>query len=104
MLQRNLIYTGITHGRKLVVQVAQTKALAMAVRGQRSITRWSKLADRLRYTKPGTSLAGHFAACPSSSPSTSDAMTKNANVIAATSRAMRAALWPGRRNLCRYSE
>ena len=48
MLQRNLIYTGITRGRKLVVLVAQTKALAMAVRGQRSITRWSKLADWLR--------------------------------------------------------
>ena len=48
MLQRNLVYTGITRGRKLVVLVAQTKALAMAVRGQRSITRWSKLADWLR--------------------------------------------------------
>jgi exodeoxyribonuclease V alpha subunit len=48
MLQRNLIYTGITRGRKLVVLVAQTKALAMAVKGQRSITRWSKLADWLR--------------------------------------------------------
>jgi exodeoxyribonuclease V alpha subunit len=48
MLQRNLIYTGITRGRKLVVLVAQTKALAMSVRGQRSITRWSKLADWLR--------------------------------------------------------
>jgi exodeoxyribonuclease V alpha subunit len=48
MLQRNLIYTGITRGRKLVVLVAQTKALAIAVRGQRSLTRWSKLADWLR--------------------------------------------------------
>ena len=33
MLQRNLIYTGITRGRKLVVLVGQKKALAMAVRG-----------------------------------------------------------------------
>ncbi len=35
MLQRNLIYTGITRGRKLVVLVGQKKALAMAVRGSR---------------------------------------------------------------------
>ena len=31
MLQRNLIYTGITRGRKLVVLVGQKKALAIAV-------------------------------------------------------------------------
>ena len=48
MLQPNSIYTGITRGRKLVVLVAQTKALAMAVRSRRSITRWSRLADWLR--------------------------------------------------------
>jgi len=53
MLQRNLIYTGITRGRKLVVLVGQKKALAMAVRGSRAVRRWSKLgewlaADRLR--------------------------------------------------------
>jgi len=48
MLQRNLIYTGITRGRQLVVLVGQIKALAIAVKGQRSVTRWSKLADWLR--------------------------------------------------------
>jgi len=47
MLQRNLIYTGITRGRKLVVLVGQTKALAMAVRGSRTVRRWSKLGDWL---------------------------------------------------------
>jgi len=31
MLQRNLIYTGITHGRTLVVLVAQKKALAVGI-------------------------------------------------------------------------
>ena len=52
MLQRNLIYTGITRGRKLVVLVGQKKALAMAVRGSRAVRRWSKLGDWL--AAPGT--------------------------------------------------
>jgi exodeoxyribonuclease V alpha subunit len=47
MLQRNLIYTGITRGRKLVVVVGQKKALAMAVRGSRAVRRWSKLGEWL---------------------------------------------------------
>jgi exodeoxyribonuclease V alpha subunit len=47
MLQRNLIYTGITRGRKLVVLVGQKKALAMAVRGSRALRRWSKLGEWL---------------------------------------------------------
>jgi exodeoxyribonuclease V alpha subunit len=47
MLQRNLIYTGITRGRKLVVLVGQKKALAMAVRGSRAVRRWSKLGEWL---------------------------------------------------------
>jgi exodeoxyribonuclease V alpha subunit len=46
MLRRNLIYTGMTRGRKLVVIVGQRKALAIAVKGQQS-RRWSKLWDRL---------------------------------------------------------
>ena len=33
MLQRNLIYTGVTRGKRLVVLVGQPKALAIAVRG-----------------------------------------------------------------------
>jgi ATP-dependent exoDNAse (exonuclease V) alpha subunit len=47
MLQRNLIYTGITRGRKLVVLVGQEKALAIAVRGSRAVRRWSKLGEWL---------------------------------------------------------
>jgi exodeoxyribonuclease V alpha subunit len=46
MLRRNLIYTGVTRGRKLVVIVGQRRALAIAVKGQQS-RRWSKLRDRL---------------------------------------------------------
>ena len=52
MLQRNLIYTGITRGRKLVVLVGQKKALAMAVRGSRAVRRWSKLGEWLRSGRP----------------------------------------------------
>jgi exodeoxyribonuclease V alpha subunit len=37
--QRNLVYTGITRGKKLVVLVGQRKALAMAVRNSRTENR-----------------------------------------------------------------
>jgi exodeoxyribonuclease V alpha subunit len=47
LLQRNLIYTGLTRGRKLVVLVGQRKALAIAVKGTRTVKRWSKLRDWL---------------------------------------------------------
>ena len=35
MLQRNLVYTGVTRGKRLVVLVGQRKALAIAVKGAR---------------------------------------------------------------------
>ncbi len=47
MLQRNLVYTGVTRGRKLVVLVGQRKALAIAVAGQQVRRRWSKLREWL---------------------------------------------------------
>jgi exodeoxyribonuclease V alpha subunit len=43
MLRRNLIYTGITRGKELVLLVGQRKALAIAVRNSRAERRWSKL-------------------------------------------------------------
>lgn len=49
MLARNLLYTGITRGRKLVVLVGQRRALAIAVRNGNARRRWSKLAEWLRY-------------------------------------------------------
>jgi len=48
MLQRNLVYTGITRGKRLVVIVGQKRALAMAVRGGQQKRRWSKLRERLQ--------------------------------------------------------
>ena len=45
MLRRNLLYTGITRARKLVVLVGQKKAIGMAVKGRVETRRWSKLAE-----------------------------------------------------------
>jgi exodeoxyribonuclease V alpha subunit len=47
MLQRNLVYTGVTRGKRLVVLVRQRKALAIAVKGARARKRWSKLREWL---------------------------------------------------------
>jgi len=47
LLARNLLYTAITRGRKLVVVLCQTKALAMAVRNTPSTHRLTKLAERI---------------------------------------------------------
>ena len=47
MLQRNLIYTGVTRGKKLVVLVGQKRAVAMAVKNASARRRWSKLHDWL---------------------------------------------------------
>ena len=44
MLQRNLLYTGVTRGKRLVVLVGQKKAVAIAVRSVSGRRRWSKLA------------------------------------------------------------
>ena len=48
LLQRNLIYTGITRGRKLVVVVGQPKALAVAVKNNKTQKRHSNLLARLQ--------------------------------------------------------
>jgi len=47
MLQRNLIYTGITRGKKLVVIVGQAKAVAIAVKNVSGRRRWTKLKEWL---------------------------------------------------------
>jgi exodeoxyribonuclease V alpha subunit len=41
MLQRNLLYTGLTRGKRLVVLVGQKKAVAVAVRNVSGRRRWS---------------------------------------------------------------
>ena len=47
MLQRNLVYTGLTRGKQLVVLVGQKKALAMAINNHLGRRRYTKLAEWL---------------------------------------------------------
>jgi len=47
MLQRNLLYTGVTRGKRLVVLIGQSKAVAIAVRNVSGRRRWSKLNEWL---------------------------------------------------------
>ena len=54
LLQRNLVYTGITRGKKLVVVVGQRKALAIAVRNNKTEQRFSGLLARLKATACGS--------------------------------------------------
>ena len=52
MLQRNLLYTGVTRGKRLVVLIGQKKAVAIAVRNVSGRERWSKLREWLRPGRP----------------------------------------------------
>jgi len=47
MLQRNLLYTGITRAKRLVILVGEPRALALAVANRRSHGRFTRLAERL---------------------------------------------------------
>lgn len=47
LLQRNLLYTAVTRGRRLVVIIGQPRALAMAIRNVRSTRRLTNLGARL---------------------------------------------------------
>ena len=48
MLQRNLLYTALTRGKRLVVLVGSKRALARAVGQQDTAKRWTMLRQRLR--------------------------------------------------------
>jgi exodeoxyribonuclease V alpha subunit len=47
MLQRNLLYTGLTRARDVLLIAGDRRALWKAVRNDRIALRWSRLADRL---------------------------------------------------------
>ena len=51
MLARNLLYTGVTRGKQLLVVIGQPRALAIAVRNVRVTQRLTNLAARLREGK-----------------------------------------------------
>jgi exodeoxyribonuclease V alpha subunit len=50
MLQRNLLYTAVTRGKRLVVVVGQKRAIAIAVKNISGRRRWSKLNEWLGAT------------------------------------------------------
>ncbi|MGI9488228.1 MAG: SF1B family DNA helicase RecD2 [Geminicoccaceae bacterium] len=47
MLRRNLLYTGVTRGKRLVILVGEKRAVAIAVKGVTGRRRWAKLAEWL---------------------------------------------------------
>ncbi|MBO4300058.1 MAG: ATP-dependent RecD-like DNA helicase, partial [Desulfovibrio sp.] len=47
LLQRNLVYTAVTRGKKLVVLVGESRALHMAVKNNKTRKRYTRLARRL---------------------------------------------------------
>ena len=53
MLQRNLIYTGITRAKKILVLVGTKKALGYAVRNVTVTKRNTMLKERLQKALPG---------------------------------------------------
>jgi exodeoxyribonuclease V alpha subunit len=57
LLQRNLLYTGITRGRKLVVLVGSRRALQLAVNRQDTLQRCTLLKQRLQNDRPLTAQA-----------------------------------------------
>ncbi|MCD7737972.1 MAG: DUF4186 family protein, partial [Lachnospiraceae bacterium] len=50
MLQRNLLYTGVTRAKKILVLIGEKKAISYAVRNETTTSRNTKLAERLRDT------------------------------------------------------
>ena len=61
MLARNLLYTGVTRGKRLVVLVGQRRALAIAVKNGSARRRWSKLGEWLGMAGPDAQQHGGLA-------------------------------------------
>lgn len=59
LLQRNLLYTAVTRGKKVVVVIAEPKALSIAVKRTDSQRRLTRLRERLRGPNLGLTLAWH---------------------------------------------
>ena len=53
LLQRNLIYTAVTRGKKLVVMVGNKRALATGIKNDRIMRRYTYLSERLAGTVTG---------------------------------------------------
>jgi exodeoxyribonuclease V alpha subunit len=48
LLQRNLIYTAVTRGKRLVILVGTRKALAIGIRNDKTLKRYTLLEKRLQ--------------------------------------------------------
>jgi len=48
LLQRNLLYTAVTRGKKLVILIGTKKALGIALRNNKPQERYTKLKERLQ--------------------------------------------------------
>ncbi len=60
MLQRNLLYTGVTRARRLVVLVGNKKAIAIAVHNDRIAQRNTRLAQRLEAAFASDHFSGYY--------------------------------------------
>lgn len=49
LLQRNLIYTGITRGKKMVILIGTKKALAISINNNKPLQRFTRLGEKLHY-------------------------------------------------------
>jgi exodeoxyribonuclease V alpha subunit len=52
MLARNLLYTGVTRSKRLVVLIGQPRACALAICNVRAMRRLTNLTARLRQGEP----------------------------------------------------
>ena len=50
LLQRNLIYTAVTRGKKLVIVVGSRQAMAIGINNNKTRQRYTRLRHRLRST------------------------------------------------------
>ncbi len=53
LLQRNLLYTAVTRGKKLVILISSKKALAIAINNNRPVNRYTRLSQEVRELMPG---------------------------------------------------
>ena len=54
MLQRNLLYTGVTRAKKIMVLIGQKKAVSYAIHNNKAVERNTRLAERLKEIVGGT--------------------------------------------------
>lgn len=60
MLQRNLLYTGVTRAKKILVLIGEKRAVSYAIRNETTKSRNTKLAQRLAEGKNTGKMAEHM--------------------------------------------